>query len=382
MIIDSYEKLQSALLSGQVDACTAFLASRHDSDKGQAEYWYWQAQMYYRSGRLLRALDICFMLTREAGAFGMHFHCLADICAHLGTKEIGLAVLEMLASKAELSRESSYYVRLSGSHYVGEDDRALSIHPGHAVQPSCMSEHIRARSLMRRRGIPAGIHVFHQTYCSQQAVAELWPVQDVERYWCGQQHELPKQLTIKGFSCGFGDFIQWIRYARALKTIGVEIGWDVQFDGLLGDCSLNDQDHQSAQQLKLADFVYGRSDAHMWTTPFTLFLSLFPVLGYGSTSRHIESRNDQQVEQQLSEIRKRAQGRRCVGIFWSSCESNDLYARKSLRHGHLDPLRRPRATSIGWSCRVDTNECAGPMGRTRKTLKAAPFCRSTLALRK
>ncbi|KVT78859.1 hypothetical protein WT25_20195 [Burkholderia territorii] len=127
MKVDSYDKLQSALLSGRIDACSAFLASRHESDKGSTEYWYWLAQMYYRSGRLLQALDICFKLTREAYGFGTHFHCLADICAHLGVKDIGLSALETLASKPELAGESSYYVRQCGYHYLGEDEAVLRL---------------------------------------------------------------------------------------------------------------------------------------------------------------------------------------------------------------------------------------------------------------
>jgi hypothetical protein len=337
MNVDSYDQLQAALLGGHIDACNAFLASRHDADKGSAEYWYWLAQMYYRSNQLLKALDICFKLTREAGAFGMHFHCLADICAHLGIKDIGLSALETLASKADLPGEASYYVRLYGHHYLGEDESVLSVQRDASVPASCMSEHVRARSMMRSRGIAAGVHSFHRAYCSPQAVAELWPTQDVGRYWDGQR-ELPRQLTIKGFSSGFGDFIQWVRYARALKALGTEIDWDVQFDGLSGDCQINDHDHQLARQLTSADFVVGRNDAHMWTTPFTLFTSLFPVLGYGATGRYIEPSSDPEVARILSEIRKRAQGRRCVGIFWSSCESNNLYAHRSLHHEHLAPL--------------------------------------------
>jgi hypothetical protein len=79
MNVDSYDKLQFALLSGRVDECGAFLASRHESDKGSAEYWYWLAQMYYRSGRFQDALDVGSKLTREAGVFAMHFHFMADV---------------------------------------------------------------------------------------------------------------------------------------------------------------------------------------------------------------------------------------------------------------------------------------------------------------
>ncbi|MBN3816126.1 hypothetical protein G3N57_05625 [Paraburkholderia sp. Se-20369] len=337
MNVDSYEKRQPALLRGHIDACSAFLSSRHESDKGSAEYWYWLAQMYYRSGRFLDALDLCFKLTREAGAFGMHFHCLADICAHLGLKDVGLSGLEMLTSKAAIGSASSYYLRLCGNHYLGEDDAALLAQRDASVPESCMSEHYRARSVMRCHTIATGVQAFHQTYCSPTAVAELWPAQDVEHYWCGQ-HALPKRLTVKGFSCGFGDFLQWVRYARVLQALGVEVDCDAVFHGLTGDCEINEHDQHLADRLRAAGFARGRNDTHMWTSPFALFASLFPVLDYGVTGRYLASREDEQVEQMMGEIRRRAQGRRCVGIFWSSCESDNLYASRSPRHQHLAPL--------------------------------------------
>ncbi|VWB98042.1 hypothetical protein [Burkholderia lata] len=284
MNIDNYDNLQSALLSGNIDACSAFLAARHELDKGSAEYWHWLAHTYYRSGRFVDALDICFKLTREAGAFGMHFHCLADVCAHLGIKDVGISGIEMLAFKVEIGDASSYYLRLCGNHYSGEDDAVLRLHRETSVRESCMSEHYRARSVMRNRGITAGVQAFHQTYCSRKAVAELWPAQDVERYWCGQL-ELPKKLTVKGFSCGFGDFIQWVRYARALQALGVEVECDAAFHGLLGNYGIDERDQQFADHLKAVGFVHGRNDTHMWTNPFALFTSLFPVLGYGATNR-------------------------------------------------------------------------------------------------
>ncbi|SDI05805.1 tetratricopeptide repeat protein [Paraburkholderia phenazinium] len=337
MNVDSYDKLQFALLSGRVDECGAFLASRHESDKGSAEYWYWLAQMYYRSGRFQDALDVGSKLTREAGVFAMHFHFMADVCAHLGVTDIGLSALDTLASKPELAAASSYYVRLCGYHYLGEDDAVLSVRRDAVTPLSPGSEQYRARSVMRSQGIATGVGAFCSTYCSRQAVADFSPTLNVERYWCGQR-ELPKRLSIEGHSSGFGDFIQWARYAQALQALGVEISWAAGLNGILGDYKLNDHSHQLAQQLVAAGFVCGRNDTSMWSDPFALFASLFPVLNYGSTDRYIAQRTDNQVEQTLNDIRQRAQGRRCVGIFWSSCESNNLYASRSLLHQHLAPV--------------------------------------------
>ncbi|WP_193100498.1 hypothetical protein [Burkholderia sp. Z1] len=103
MIADHYYKLQSALLSGHIDASSTFLAARHELDKRSAEHWYWLTRMYYRSGRPLDALDIRFKLTREAGALGMHFHCLAGICAHSGIKDVAISGQRQMRSASRIS---------------------------------------------------------------------------------------------------------------------------------------------------------------------------------------------------------------------------------------------------------------------------------------
>ncbi|NTX26881.1 hypothetical protein HT746_06995 [Burkholderia pyrrocinia] len=335
--MNSYDQIQSALLNGRIDECDAFLASRHDSDKGTVEYWYWLAQMYYRSGRHLQALDIFFKISREAHGYGMHFHCIADICGHLGIKDIGLTALDTLAAKPEFSGPSAYHIRIAGYHYLGEDDAVLTLQRDASTPFTHTREHYRGRSMMRSKEITAGVREFHQTYCSREAVTELWPHLNADRYWNGQL-ELPKRLSIDGHSSGYGDFVQWARYAQALQALGVEIVWDTRLNGLLDDYKLDEYNHHLSKQLVAAGFFCSSHDTCMWTDPFTLFASLFPVLGYATTDRYIESHTDTQVEQALSNIRRRAQGRRCVGLFWSSCESTDLYARKSMCHTHLDPL--------------------------------------------
>ncbi|WP_155630706.1 CDC27 family protein [Burkholderia territorii] len=337
MKVDSYDELQPALLGGHIDECSTFLASRHEADKGSAEYWYWLAQMYYRSGRWLQALDICFRLTRQAPGFGTHLHCQADICAHLGITEIGLSALEALASKPEFSGELSYHARLCGYHYLAFDDAVQNLQRDASVPFSCSREHYRARSIMRSQGIAAGVEVFSHAYCTRSAVAEIWPALDVEQYWHGQL-ELPRRIVVNGHSSGYGDFIQWARYAQALQALGVEMSWDQRLNGILDDYKVNDHSHRLGQQLASAGFTVGRNDASMWTDPFTLFASLYPVLGYGTTERYIESHTDSHVDEIVRDIRLRAQGKRCVGIFWSSAESNNLYAHRSLRHEYLTPL--------------------------------------------
>ena len=71
-------------------------------------------------------------------------------------------------------------------------------------------------------------------------------------------------------------------------------------------------------------------DAAMWTDPFSLFTSLFPVLGYAPSHRCIEPAHPSSVDGIINEIRTRARGRRCVGLFWSSCESANNFANRNL----------------------------------------------------
>lgn len=337
MHIGRYEDLGPALLRGEAGACAAFLEARRAADGDTVEYGYWLAQLHYRCGRFVEALEICFGITRRHATFGFHVHTLGDVCGHLGLRETGYAGLDALCARPEMQGEPAYHVRLCGAHYLGDDAAVLGVPRGGGIREACLNEHYRGRSLMRLHGVAAGVQAFYRSYCSREAVAEIWPDEDTGTFWDGQQ-ALPRRLVVRGFSCGFGDFIQWLRYARALQALGVEVGWDSVFDGLAGEVRLGEHDYRMAAQLGAAGLACGRNDAVMWTTPFTLFGALFPVLGYAGIPRYIEPRPDPEVMQQLKEIRARAKGRPCVAIFWSSCGSNDMYARKSLLHRHLEPL--------------------------------------------
>ncbi|WP_155626063.1 hypothetical protein [Burkholderia vietnamiensis] len=360
MKIDRYDHLQALLLSGQVEACRAFLASRYEADKSSVEYWYWVLQTNYRSGRFLEALDIGFKLMREARAFGMYFHCLVDICAHLGVKDLALSALDILASRPEFDANTSHYIRLAGYHYLGEDDMVQSLPCDASTNHAYLHRHFRARSLMRCNGIAAAVGEFHDSYCSHQALAELFPDQDATHYWCGQR-QLPASLRISGISSGFGDFVQWIRYGRALQALGVKIHWDEAFNSIGKHEPLNEHDRYLAGQLERAGFAHDREASNMWTTPFALFSSLFPILGYASSSRYLAPRQGIEVQQLASEIRRRARGRKCMGIFWSSCESNNLYAARSLTYEQLSPLWETR-DDIYWLVMQRGHERARWMG--------------------
>jgi len=336
MKVQGYPDIQAALLGGHIDVCHDFLRSRREADQGSVDYWYWLAQTCYRSGRFVEAVNICFKLTREAGSFTQHLYSLADICAHWGARSLGLAGIDLRARRPEMAGAAACTIQLYGYHGLGEDGAVLGV-PRQEGAGLSSTDHLRARSLMRSQGIAAGVEAFHESYSSPTAVAALWPDQTLPTYWHGQR-TLPKQLKVLGFACGYGDYVQWLRYARALRALGVEVEGDAVFAPLVADAALTEQDHHFAAVLRLHGYALAGDDAIMWTSPFALFSALFPVLGYAAGPRYIEPRADSRVTDTVKELRQRAQGRRCAGVFWSSCESNNLYASRSLHCQQLAPL--------------------------------------------
>ncbi|KND60460.1 hypothetical protein BVER_03719c [Candidatus Burkholderia verschuerenii] len=119
--------------------------------------------------------------------------------------------------------------------------------------------------------------------------------------------------------------------------MGVEVEHDVELFRLTDHTS----EHAAlADAMRNAGFTRASDDtaSEMWTDPFALFTTLFPVLGYLPKQRYIEPVNPSSADALIETIRQRAGGRRCIGIFWSSCESPNNFAGRSLALPHLYPL--------------------------------------------
>ncbi|KIG11373.1 glycosyltransferase family 9 protein [Caballeronia concitans] len=334
-MIGQYDDLYPALYAGNIEDCFRFLDERLASDGHSADYWHWRAVTHLRAGQFLKALDICFKLTREFDIFAFHVHCLCDICAHLGLKEIALAALEYFARKPATAPIAAYLWRVYGWHYLGEDDPIISLTPeGLDEHSQYVLGHHQARSVMRRDGIAHGVAAMHRYWSSNEARRVLFPHLDLEQYWTGQR-ALPARLHVQPVASGYGDLVNWARYIAALEAMGVE----VQYDTRLFRLSMPQPEQaELARAMHDAGFTAPSGDTAMWTDPFTLFTALFPVLGYAPSRRYIEPADPSSVDAVVDRIRQRARGRRCVCVFWSSCESANNFANRSLCLPDLDPL--------------------------------------------
>ncbi|WP_250499500.1 glycosyltransferase family 9 protein [Caballeronia sp. GAWG1-5s-s] len=334
-MLEQYDDLYPKLYAGDVESCARFLDERRAADGNTAEYWHWRAIVHLRAGQFLQALDICFMLTRLSDSFAFHVHCMCDVAAHLGLKEVALAGIESFAQKASTPEIAGFLWRVYGWHYLGEDNRVLELRPDGIDEHSAfVLGHHQARSRMRLHGIAHGVEAMHQYWSSDDARRVLFPHVNREGYWTGQR-ALPARLSVQLIASGFGDLVNWARYIGALQAMGVAVDYDTD----LFRVATPEADRADyVRAMEAAGFTRPTGDGAMWTDPFTLFTALFPVLGHAPSHRYIEPAASASVDAVVDRIWHRARGRRCVGVFWSSCESANNFASRSLTLPDLDPL--------------------------------------------
>ncbi|WP_250513155.1 glycosyltransferase family 9 protein [Caballeronia sp. INDeC2] len=346
-MIEQYDALLSAkLYAGEIAECFRFLDERAAEDRHRPEYWHWRAVTHLRGGEFKEALEICCMLTRESDIFGYQIHCLSDTCAHLGLKQVALGMIEYFANKASTPPVGAFLWRVYGWHYLGEDERVLQLNAeGIDEHSAYVLGHHQGRSAMRLNGIASGVELMHRHWSSREARRVLFPHVDVEHYWCGDR-VLPAHMTFASIASGHGDHVNWVRYAGALQALGVQTTYADGSDHTYRFAMPEAERQRDADAMRAAGFVVA-PDGAQWTEPFALFTSLFPVLGYASSARYIEPVDASTGDAFVDEIRQRAGGRRCVGIFWSSCESANNFANRSLRLPELAPLF-DSANDIHW----------------------------------
>ncbi|KAK48858.1 hypothetical protein BG58_19270 [Caballeronia jiangsuensis] len=337
-MLDQYDaQLSAKLYAGEIDECFRFLDERAAEDQHISEYWHWRAVTHARGGQFKEALEICCWLTREADLFGYQIHCLSDVCAHLGLKEVALGMIEYFARKASTPPIGAFLWRVYGWHYLGEDERVLQLDAEGVDEHSAyVLGHHQGRSAMRLNGIAGGVELMHRYWSSREARRVQFPDVDIEHYWCGGR-VLPAHMTLTSIASGHGDQVNWVRYAGALQALGVQIAYADGSDRVYRFAMPAAERQRDADAMRAAGFIVA-PDGMQWTDPFALFTSLFPVLGYASSTRYIESLDDDTADTFVDEIRRRAGGRRCVGIFWSSCESANNFANRSLALPDLAPL--------------------------------------------
>ncbi|SAK63171.1 TPR domain-containing protein [Caballeronia temeraria] len=336
-MIDHYDQILPKLYAGEIEECFRFLDERAATDGNTPDYLHWRALAHLRGGEFLRTVDLGWQITRTSNTFGFQLHSLCDACAHLGLKEVALGILDYVYHKPDYPRLHAFLWNIYGCHYLGEDQRVLDLQADNVPEHSAyVLGHHQGRSAMRLNGIANGVELFHRYWSSPEARRVLFPHVDVEHYWCGQR-VLPAHLTLRSIASGHGDHVNWVRYAGALQALGVQIAFDDASDRIYRFAMPEADTARDAEALRAAGFVVA-PDGALWTEPFALFTSLFPAIGYAPSARYIEPIDTGAVDGIVGEIRRRAAGRRCVGIFWSSCESANNFANRSLTLPDLVPL--------------------------------------------
>lgn len=342
-MIQHYNDLHAKLYAGDLDECFRFLDERRAADGNSAEHWHWRAVTHLRAGQFLQALDICFMLTRQSDSFAFQIHCLADACAHLGLREVALAGIESFA-QSRPPRRSRPICGASTAGTIWAKTTACSTRPDGLDEHSAyVLGHHQARSRMRRDGIAQGVEAMHRYWSSDDARRVLYPDIDRAGYWTGQR-ALPARMTVRLVASGYSDLANWARYIGALQGMGVHVDYDAD---LFRVAMPESEQADMARAMHAAGFVSPSGEGEMWTDPFSLFTSLFPVLGYAPSHRYIEPADPSSVDALVDRIWHRARGRRCVGVFWSSCESANNFAGRSLCLPELDPLL-DSASDVYW----------------------------------
>lgn len=328
----TYETFDNHLLQGALQACAAFLDGVHVRDADRPLYWRRRADVLYRASEFAQALDIYVGIGTDFPGYVDHRYQLADVCSHLGLPQVGNAELRRLIERAGLAGGLAKQILAEGWQALAMDKEVIEL--GADSFQDELNRHVqllmRGQSQMRSSGIADGIDAYRAGYCTPDAWRALHSMEPAG-YWHGQR-ALPRHLTVRSRG-GMGDLLQWVRYVQVLESWGVQ----VEIPGL---------NPQVLQRVPAAtDAFASNMDAHgyrlddagapMWTDPFTLFSTLFPVVGFAPSGRYIEPAPVWRPADVMRDIRRRARGRPCVGLFWSCNESPAPFGVKSLKLQHL-----------------------------------------------
>ena len=132
---------------------------------------------------------------------------------------------------------------------------------------------------------------------------------DVEKYWEGAP-VAGKSILISPMG-GYGDFMQFCRYVKALKDMGA-----THVFGLMGNPRIHDL-LRSCADLEVIDHHEG-VHFDFWTDPFGLCAYLQPKYGFMSQDRYLTAPSSDWSEQVIQTIHTRAAGKRCIGLSWYS----------------------------------------------------------------
>jgi len=335
------EEFNRHLRAGDLEAATACLRAITSPAPGTPAHRLLEIEMWHRSGEPARALNGLLKLGQDFPRYTDCRYTLVDICAHLGLPELAMREVERMAGF--LSADAAQQIRAEAWVVLGMDESLCGIDPTEggaggagdaSVARNVLFNNVAA-GRMRSQGTAAGLPLLAQGYCTPEAWQVLYPQwsDSLPRYWYGQK-ALPRKLDVVTRG-GMGDLMQWLRYLPLLEAMGVEV--NVQAD--LGMFRRLPCDQAAAcGSLSGHGFHPGADDTTMWVDAFTLLTALFPVAGHAARDRYLVLSDPGSMAGELAQVRRRARGKPCVGLFWSANESPGHFAARSPRLAQLGGL--------------------------------------------
>ena len=330
----SFEQL---LLDGRIADCQAFLQVQAGDVQHSLAGRMQRLHCAYRASEFEQVLMIGQDIGEHYPSDPYHLYPMADAATQLGQQGVVLTALNRVLShwsEADQIRLSAEVWNLLGmEHQV----IALPHLPPHS-NGAAVVELMRGMSQMRECGIATGLPTYAAIAATPQGRSDLFGAATgttFADYWWGQCQP-PKTLELRPLG-GYGDGVMWLRYARWLQQAGIEVRVSADrlsdLHLLAPDLSMP-IDHSALERLGPP----APQDV-MWTDPFTLMSTLFPLCGYlGQHQAYLQAKADPSVDQWLQGQRALAGGRPCVGLFWSANESPSNFALKSLTLAQIQPL--------------------------------------------
>lgn len=333
-------EFHEAMYRGEIDACRVFLDHARSAGMAERDWLTLHADWLRRAGRMEESLAACIEITERFPGWDGPRYTLADVASHLGRVDEGVLGVERIAPA--FVPEVGNQIRAEAWYAMGRDSEVVALRPEQTAPRSSnyLTRLQAAQSVMRARGIQAGIAEFARAWTTPDAWQALGYLDESagQSLWWGQCAP-PRRLRVARRG-GIGDDIQWSRYAAALQAQGVAVTYELSLAPELRPAP------GRPSWTGLYDGLEPPPREEMWADPFALFTAMFPRIGYGLPHSPRQAPASAPATEIAARARKAARGRPCVALFWSANESHGNFALKSACLPHVLPLLA--MTDVHW----------------------------------
>ena len=258
------------------------------------------------------ALSACIRILKQEPHHAYALSALVTNCVQLGLPDIAEAHIQRYPH-SDAPTTQSWLAGLYGglAMYERAIDNQTQVCAAHPNDP--YARYILGTLQMSAGMMDEGMHNYKH-HASRNMMrtyrADLlnngW---DIEKYWEGES--VAGQSILISPIGGYGDFMQFCRYVKALKDLGA-----THVFGLMGNPRIHGL-LRSCADLEVIDHHEG-VHFDFWTDPFGLCAHLQPTHGFMSQERYLTAPSSDWANQAIQAIHANAAGKRCMGISWHS----------------------------------------------------------------